>query len=88
MREGARERGSGREEQTAERESVGGKMLTLLLHLDKRQIEGNKGGKKRRQRPREHGRGRRKEPERESMCESRSERRGLFDSPCLIPDSV
>lgn len=46
MREGARERGSGREEQTAERESVGGKMLTLLLHLDKRQIEGNKGGKK------------------------------------------
>lgn len=47
MREGARERGSGREEQTAERESVGGKMLTLLLHLGERQIEGNKGGKKR-----------------------------------------
>lgn len=46
MREGARERGSGREEQTAERESVGGKMLTLLLHLGERQIEGNKGGKK------------------------------------------
>lgn len=46
MREGARERGSGREEQTAERESVGGKMLTLLLHLGERQIEGNKEGEK------------------------------------------
>lgn len=46
MREGATERGSGREEQTAERESVGGKMLTLLLHLGERQIEGSKGKKK------------------------------------------
>lgn len=45
MREEARERGSGREEQTAERESVGGKMLTLL-QLGKRQIEGSKGKKK------------------------------------------
>lgn len=39
-------RGSGREEQTAERESVGGKMLTLLLHLCERQIEGSKGREK------------------------------------------
>lgn len=44
MREGARERGSGREEQTAERESVGGKMLTLLLHLGKKADRGEQGG--------------------------------------------